>query len=156
MVTNNYGSTTSNAATLTLTEPLANFLSTYGLSSYTDDSDGDGISNLLEFVLGGNPTAASTSILPTSTYTTTGGTPSLVFSFYSASNLGSVTVNVQYSNDLATWTTAVDGANGVTVTTTAYNAVTNYTTVTIANTSSNTRLFARLVATIPSTYSGTY
>ncbi len=150
IVTNSTGSTQSATVTLTLTEPLAVFLSTYGLSGVPDttDSDGDGISNLLEFVLGGNPTVSNTSILPTSSYTTTGGVPTLVYSFYTVANLGSVVWTVEYSTDLSTWTTAVNGTNGVTITTTAYNSSSNLNVVTIPD-SSTGQLFARLRATLP-------
>lgn len=156
VVTNAYGSTTTSGATLTLTEPLANFLSAYNLTSYTADADGDGISNLLEFVLGGDPTVASTAIQPTATRNVSNGTPYLVFSFYTVANLGSVIVGTQYSTDLSTWTTAANGTGGVTVTTTAYSGSLNYTTVTIPDTSNAGRVFARLVATVPNTYSGSY
>ncbi len=155
-VTNSVGTTNSTAATLTLQEPFAAFLATYGLTG-TDpatDSDGDGISNLVEFVLGGNPTVPDTSILPTVSYTTSGGTVYLVYSFYTVANLGSVTWTVESSTDLSAWTTVVSGTSGVTITTTAYNASYNATVVTIPNTAGGS-LFARLRATLPSTYTGT-
>ncbi len=155
-VTNSVGTTNSTAATLTLQEPFAAFLANYSLTG-TDpgtDSDGDGISNLVEFILGGNPTVPDVSILPTVSYTASSGTTYLVYSFYTVVNLGSVTFSVEYSTDLSTWTTAVNGSNGVTVTTTAYNASYNYTTVAIPTTS-GTSAFVRLRATLPSTYTGT-
>ncbi len=156
VVTNPYGSVTSSTATLTLQEPFAAFLAAYGLTGTdpTTDSDGDGISNLTEFVLGGNPIVAGTSILPVASYTTSGSTVSLVYSFYTVANLGSVTWTVETSTDLSTWTTAVNGTNGVTIATTAYSSTYNDTMVTIPNTAGGS-LFARFRATLPSTYTGT-
>ncbi|MBE7213482.1 MAG: immunoglobulin domain-containing protein, partial [Gluconacetobacter diazotrophicus] len=156
VVTNAYGSATSSGATLTLTEPLANFLSTYNLTSYTADADGDGISNLLEFVLGGDPTTPNTAVLPTATRTVSNGTAYLVYGYYSTANLGSVSLGVQYSTDLSTWTTAVNGTDGVTVSTTAYSSSLNYTTVTIPDSTGGGKLFVRLVANVPGTYSASY
>ena len=149
-------SSTSTTATLTVTEPFAAYLNTYGLSSAgaAADSDNDGINNLVEFVLGGNPTVADASILPTASHTTANGTSALVYSFYSVANLGSVTLAVEYSLDLSTWTTAVNGTNGVTITTTAYSSTYNLSTVTIPDGTGNGRVFARLRATLPSSSSG--
>ena len=121
IVTNSVGTATSTAATLTLTEPFAAYLSAYGLTG-TDpatDSDGDGSSNLVEFVLGGNPTVPDTSILPAVSHTTSGGTGCLVCSFYTVANLGSATWTVESSTDLSTWSTVVSGTNGATITTAA-------------------------------------
>ena len=155
-VTNSVGTTNSAAATLTLTEPFAAYLSAYGLTGTAPatDSDGDGISNLVEFVLGGNPTVSDTSILPMVSYTTSGGTTYLVYSFYTVANLGSATWTVEYSTDLSNWASAANGTNGVTITTTAYNASYNATTVTIPDTASGGKVFARFRATLPSGYTG--
>ncbi len=67
-----------------------------------------------------------------------------------------MSVGVQYASDLSTWNTAANGTGGATVTTTAYSSSLNYTTVAIPNTAGDGRLFARLVATVPSTYAGSY
>lgn len=68
-----------------------------------DDPDGDGISNLLEYVLGGVPVGAGagdTSILPTQSLTAT----DLVFTFRrSDSSETDVTLKVQWSDTLGTW-----------------------------------------------------
>lgn len=156
-VTNSVGTTYSAAATLTLQEPFAAYLAAYGLTGVdpATDADGDNVSNLVEFVLGGNPTASDPTILPTSSYTASGGTNYLSYFFYSAANLGSVAVAVEYSTDLLTWTTATNRASGVTVVTTAYNSSYNATTVTIQDMTGGGRVFARLRATLPSSYTGT-
>lgn len=155
VVTNTLGSSTtagtSNTATLTVVEPFSAYLSNYGLSgaSATADSDNDGLSNLVEFVLGGNPTVSDAAILPTVTYASSSGTPTLVYSFYSVKNLGSVTWTVEYSVDLTTWNTAVNGTNGVTITTTPYDTGYNLNTVTIPDSTGTGRTFTRLRATLP-------
>ena len=78
-----------------------------------------------------------------------------MYSFYTVANLGSVTFTVESSTDLSTWSTVVSGTNGATITTTAYNSAYNYTVVTIPDTAGGGRVFARLRATLPSTYTGT-
>lgn len=68
-----------------------------------DDPDGDGIDNLLEYVLGGIPVgagASDTSILPDQVLTGT----DLVLTFKrSDSSETDVTLKVQWSDDLSTW-----------------------------------------------------
>jgi hypothetical protein len=73
------------------------------LADKTDggDSDGDGISNLLEYILNGDPTVSSRAIAPTSTVTA----DSIVFTFTrTASSTGDTNQTLEYSADLATWT----------------------------------------------------
>ncbi len=101
---------------------LAAFLQEHGLdpaaaSGAPDaDSDGDGVNNLLELVLGGDPSAGETGLLPAESVVIGGGTPVLDYSFVctSAAAFGYV-VTVESSPDLATWTAAVDGQGGVTI-----------------------------------------
>jgi len=65
------------------------------------DDDNDSIPNILEYVLGGNPRAASSNILPNST--TTAGT--LAFTFRRISSTTADTTQVfQHSTDLSGWT----------------------------------------------------
>ncbi len=68
-----------------------------------DDPDGDGIDNLLEYVLGGVPVGAGagdTSILPSQTVTDT----DVVLTFErSVESRDDVTLKVQWSDDLASW-----------------------------------------------------
>ncbi len=67
------------------------------------DPDHDGLNNLTEFLLGGNPSVASASIAPT----ITDAGDHLVFSFTRSVAAGadsSTTAVVQYSTDLSTWT----------------------------------------------------
>ena len=68
--------------------------------SPADDSDNDGVSNLLEYVLSGDPTKTSSQILPTVTKSGS----SLVFRFNRlAESSADVRQTFQYSNNLATW-----------------------------------------------------
>jgi len=69
----------------------------------TDDPDADGISNLAEFVLGGNPIVSSQSILPTQVIDAT----NIVLSYKrtDASEEAPATTSVgQFSTDLVNWT----------------------------------------------------
>ena len=86
---------------------------TYGLSGGNEagnaDPDNDGIGNALEFVLGGNPTTPSNSILPT----VDESTGDLIFTFYRKDlSEGSSTITFQWSTDLtaAGWNNVTVGA----------------------------------------------
>ena len=117
-----------------------------------DDPDFDGISNLLEFVLGGIPAgagAADTSILPTQSLTATD--LELEFDRDELSD-GDVTLKVQWSTDLATWGSpnevAIGGASAGIVTVTENGAAPDTIQVAIPR-GSNTKLFARVLVTRP-------
>ena len=107
------------------------------------DSDGDGVSNLLEFVLGGDPTENNSSILPTGSYDATAG--AFTYHFDVAADLGTVSWVCQYSSDLATWVNAVSGTGGVLIT--EGTAVDGYIPVTITIPSTGAQLFVRLAVT---------
>jgi autotransporter-associated beta strand protein len=80
----------------------------------TLDFDNDGIDNLLEFVLGGNPTLSEPGIAPS--VNASGSDLVVTFKRSDASELQPVTVKVQVSDDLSTWNPANDitiGAVGV-------------------------------------------
>jgi hypothetical protein len=124
---------------------------TPGVNSAPDaDPDADGIPNLLEFVLGGQPRQSDSSTRPTAIVT--GGNLVFTFARADASEIGN-TLLVQYGTDLATWTdvpvgagNSVAGAVNVTV---AENASAPDTiTVTIPQ-GAATRIFARLKASRP-------
>src|SRR5207302_805087 len=143
-------SATSGASTITVISPFDTYVTSYGLNPSGNgaagaDPDSDHIPNLVEFALGGNPTVADTSILPAFTSSTVNGKPVAVYQFNrNKTAAASVTVAVEYSTDLSTWTTAIDGQNGVTITTTPVNASTDHVTVTFSNA---THIFARLRVT---------
>ncbi len=67
-----------------------------------DDADKDGISNLLEYALGGNPNSSDTGILPKQTLSPTNLT--LTFNV-SAASAADTNLVVQLSTDLVDWTT---------------------------------------------------
>jgi autotransporter-associated beta strand protein len=81
-----------------------------------DDPDRDGISNLLEFTLGGAPMTHSRAILPVLTKANS----SWIFSYARSDlSLGNTTQIVEYSNDLQQWTPITINAtsgNGVSIT----------------------------------------
>ena len=67
----------------------------------SDDDDDDGIANLLEYVLGGNPRTASSGILPTATESS----GNLIFTFRRIHSTTADTTQIfQYGEDLSGWT----------------------------------------------------
>jgi autotransporter-associated beta strand protein len=92
--------------------PYENWAATYPGFTATGaalDPDNDGIVNLLEFVLGGNPTANDPSAIPS--VITSGDNLILTFKRSDASELQPVTVKVQVSANPAIW----DPANDITI-----------------------------------------
>ena len=79
----------------------------------TDDPDHDGISNLMEFALGGAPMTASQSQLPTQTQAVGGA---WVFSYDRsvASRSPATTQIVEYGDDLSGWTAVIIPLNSAT------------------------------------------
>ena len=121
----------------------------------TLDFDNDGIDNLLEFVLGGNPTLSEPGIAPS--VNASGSDLVVTFKRSDASELQPVTVKVQVSGDLSTWNPANDitiGAVGVLTPipptnatyTVAENAAAADTIVVTIPKAAATRKFARVVA----------
>jgi autotransporter-associated beta strand protein len=111
------------------------------------DADGDGVSNILEYVLGGNPNVASQDILPDSSVTAT----DLVFSFKRRDDSeGDTTQVVEVSSDLVNWNTVIPitAASGGSVTVVENGTADDDVTVTIAK-GANATLFARLKVTKP-------
>ena len=108
------------------------------------DPDQDGISNLLEYALGGAPLGSSQSILPQGAVT--GGNLVFTFKRSDASEIDTTQV-VQYGSDLAGWTDVNIGAASAGVVTIVENAdAEDDVTVTIPM-GANTKLFARFVVT---------
>ena len=80
---------------------------TGGLSA---DDDDDGIANLLEYVFGGNPRAASNNILPT----VSASSGNLVFTFRRTSSSASDTLQIfQHGNNLTGWSDVPVVAGGM-------------------------------------------
>lgn len=110
------------------------------------DSDNDGLDNLLEFVLGGSPTANSAGLLKTATTTPAAVGRNLVFFYDRKTTASAVNVVIETSPSLTgTWTPAIHGTNNVTITTAPLDANTQRVTATIPTT--EPKLFVRLKAT---------
>ncbi len=78
---------------------------TGGNTGPTDDYDGDGISNLLEYALGASPTTATNSLLPATTSATnpSDGEHYLTISYRRRMIPGTLTYQLQRSTTLASW-----------------------------------------------------
>jgi autotransporter-associated beta strand protein len=117
-------------------------------STPTQDKDGDGVSNAVEYVLGGNVTTNDISKLPK--VSTSGGNMLLTFERLKASVDGSTTVTIQVGTTLVTWPTsfsvpgpAQTNVPGVTIATSVLNPLFDTVTLSIPQ-SPDPRKFARL------------
>jgi autotransporter-associated beta strand protein len=154
-----YNSTNSNgriigSGSLTVTSSpagYADWAATNGIAGAggREDSDGDGIPNGIEFVIGGDPSGPgsdSNSLLPTSTKNAT----HLVFSFRRSEQSDANAPHAQYGSDLSGWTTAVNGLDGVTIETSNISSGIDLVTVRVPLVLANgSKLFARLAVDIP-------
>ncbi len=134
----------------------ASWISTFTVADATAgaDPDNDGIENLLEYVVDGDPSVSDPENLPD--LNATG--PNLTFSFQRRddSELDSTQV-FQYGSNLAGWTDVAVGAadsgpdlNGVSVTISEAGAAADEVTVTVPKTlAADGKLFGRLKATQP-------
>lgn len=124
-------------------------------AGFSDDPDGDGFDNGLEWILGGNPLSQDAASLVTSTASATGGL-TLTFTREDDS-IGQATLSVEYDADLAgTWSSVPVGAtssgpdaNGVTIT---INPTPDPDAITVnipASNAANGKLFGRLKASKP-------
>ena len=96
-----------------------NYIASFGLSGsdavLTFDYDHDGLTNLLEYALGLDPTVAGLSGLPTVTLKDYAGTMYLSMLFHRSSLATDLTYIVQGSSDLVSWTDlATSSAGGTT------------------------------------------
>ena len=108
----------------------------------TADPDQDGLANVIEFVLDGNPANGTITNLPT----LTDAGANMVFTFTRRDDSESLNPTVEFDADLAgAWTTAVDGSN-CTIVVTENGTNPDTVTVTISK-GANTKLFARLKVT---------
>lgn len=134
--------------------PYSNWAAANGIAGATadQDSDGDGIANGIEFVLGGDPSgpnSASNSLLPTITTDAT----HVNFTFRRTDESAVLDPYVQYTTTLTgTWTDAQTGVNGVLVqeTNNGFGTGVDSVTVKIPRTlASGGKLFARLRVEAP-------
>src|SRR5690606_16647930 len=123
VLTNSAGVATSPVITVTVPAPASaydTFIQAAGLNPATDGAptanpSGDGIANLLKFVLGGDPLVAQPGLLPTAVVDDSGDAPVLVF-VYDRNIAAAAAVDevvVEHSTDLADWHPVVAGVNGV-------------------------------------------
>lgn len=143
-----------NSLILTIASPSAygDWATTKGLTGSnngpTDDPDSDGVSNLLEFALDGDPQASDTGKLPTSTEDAT----NFYFDFNRRDDsLAEVTLTFEHGTTLASWPSSVAIPSdktpiaGPPVTITDNGGGTHHVKVTVAK-SGNPKLFGRLKA----------
>jgi fibronectin-binding autotransporter adhesin len=115
------------------------------------DSDGDGVANGIEFVIGGDPSgpnSASNSLLPTVTTDAT----YINFVFRRTDAAAAYNPYVQYGSTLSSWTEAQGGVGGVSISeeNDFYGAGTDRVTVKIPRSLAvGNKLFARLRIDIP-------
>ena len=95
---------------------VANYLGSFGLSggnaALTFDYDLDGISNLMEYALGLNPTVANPAGLPIATIKNYSGTNYLSMTFTRSSVATDLTYTVQGSSDLINWSDLASSVGG--------------------------------------------
>lgn len=137
----------------TAVDPFAGWLTSKDLTgaAATADSDGDGIANILEFVVGGEPSGPgsnSSGLLPT---VSVDGTY-LLFTFRRTNESAYLLPYVEYGSTLAGWTKAQDGTNGVIITVTddGFGAGVDSVLVKIPRTlATSPAFFARLGVQVP-------
>ena len=154
-VTSPGGSITSSPVHLTVVPTvqanLAAWATAHGLDASVSgfvaaDPDGDGTSNLLEFVLGGTPTTSdAATTLPSVTTPTDSSGARLVVTYRRARAAAGVSVTVETSLDLVQWTTVTPGA-GATEQVTPLDAALEQVVVTIP--CPDSPLFARVQASL--------
>ncbi len=103
---------------LTMVTRMASYLTGFGLSGFDaawkNDYDDDGISNLVEYGLTLDPTAADVSALPVVSIKNFGGAKYLSMTFHRSAAATDVTYTVQASGDLVSWTDLATSASGAT------------------------------------------
>lgn len=115
----------------------------------TDDPDGDGFNNLMEYALGGNPNSSDTSIAPSGTKS--GNDFILTFKRNDLALAGAdVAITLEYGNDLSVWgaPVAVPATSGTVgdVTFTITDGSPNDTVVATIPNAAATKFFARVKA----------
>ncbi|HLP02834.1 MAG TPA: pectinesterase family protein [Opitutaceae bacterium] len=148
VVSNSAGSASSDSAALAVSSApsaLAAYLSGYGIdpaaaSNLTLDSDLDGVNNLLEFVLGGRATTPDAVRSPVSSVLD----GALVLAFDCRKPSAGVTVGVESSADLLTWSPVTDGVGGAVFEVTSVDS--SFDHVQVALPAAGSRLFARVSA----------
>ncbi len=144
VATNAAGSATSSTATIVVLTPYEAWVLDNGLDLATNgaptaDAAGDGVPNLIKFSLGGDPAEPGSTPLPTLGR----GVSSWLFTYdLKIAALADYAVGAEYSTDLASWSSASDGADGVSIVATTLDSATRRVTVGFPVTQA--RLFVRL------------
>lgn len=113
------------------------------------DPDSDGIENLLEFALGGNPGVNNRSILPVRAIVEDSGSSYLELSFTRPKGLSEITYTVQTTTELATWPADGSGVNPNPVIVDNGNGTETLTYRRTQAVEANARAFIRLKVTTP-------
>ncbi|MEK7951433.1 beta strand repeat-containing protein [Luteolibacter soli] len=131
---------------------FASWVSGFGLAAGdqdpTDDPDGDGISNFIEYALGGNPSVRELALLPTGSKSGSNFVLSFSRSDLAVTN-GDAPLAIEYGSNLTGWTTvAVPAASGTVsgVTFSVTNGSPNDAITAAIPTGSGARLYARVKA----------
>ena len=151
VATNAVGSATSDTVTVTVgsaSTPFQTWASAKGLTvgvndGATQDPDGDGVVNLVEFALGGDPLAGSSA--PAPVVARSGANLTFTYDVEVAAT-AQFSVVAESTPDLATWTPVVHGAGGASISTTPLDGDTDRVVVTVPAT--GPRLFIRLHVTV--------
>jgi pectin methylesterase-like acyl-CoA thioesterase len=144
VATNTAGSSQSLAAALVLDDPFNAYVGSFGLDPDTNgapdvDYENDGLSNKLEFFLGGDPTKSEPGILPTARRESG---PVFIVEFQRNTAAAGMDYVVEHSENLVDWLPAVHGVGGVTIETTSQDSARDRITVTLPATPAS--LYARL------------
>jgi hypothetical protein len=115
-------------------------------AGFDEDPDGDGIRNGLEFVLGGDPRAPDREILPRGWL----DDGRFVFEFRRAESAAYLNAVAEFGSDLAGWTTAADGVNGVVISESSGGAIPLVRVEFPGSLAAGGRLFVRLRIARPS------
>ncbi|MCU0781603.1 MAG: autotransporter-associated beta strand repeat-containing protein, partial [Akkermansiaceae bacterium] len=139
------------------TPGFALWISSTGLSgpdaAADADPDHDGLPNLIEFILGGQPNPANPSADSNALAPTVSLVPGYLVFTYRRSDLASsspgLSIRVEHGSSLTTWSDAIHGQNGVLITTSddSFEPGIDRIEVRIPNTS-QARIFLRLEATL--------
>jgi hypothetical protein len=105
---------------LTTVTRASNYIASFGLTGsdavLTFDYDHDGLSNLMEYGLGLNPTVADLAGLPVVSLKNYGGTHYLSMTFHRSSLASDLTYTVQVSGDLINWMNVGSSTGGAATT----------------------------------------
>lgn len=138
--------------TVPVEDPFASFVTGFGLDPATDGApmanpSGDGLSNLIKFVLNLDPRVAS-SWTPDCRIEGASSAQELVFVYDRRFDSAPVVAEVEHSTDLSNWSVAANGVNGVVITTQPISEELDRVTVRIPMQGLPSR-FARLRVTLP-------